>query len=410
MLIDLLLTVGAWLLALTGWALVLAARLPVPGHFAHKPAWLYFFFSAVAGEAGLWLGTLGLGLTALAQLLGASGTPAGAWAVWAMLAASLGCLLHAWAHTAAARRWLAQHGPRDGAARPLPLSMGWSVFRPNLDGLHIQRDVAYGDDPLQKLDVWHSTEAAAGPRPVFVYVHGGGWIIGSKGQQSQQLLATLARQGWLVVDANYRLSPAVSLPAHLEDVQSTLAWVQKHAAEWGGDPQQVCIGGGSAGGQLAAQAALRSLDPASPVPPVRAAVLIYGVYRLPPAVLTEQASPHERSFHRFLLAEGIMPDPTTQAQVWQDMRVTGLLQTPGQASLPMLVLHGTHDSMVPLQDSRELVEVARTTHPDVETTLWEIPGVQHGFDALSGAHGQAQAWAAAGWLQGHVARSITAQP
>ena len=92
--------------------------------------------------------------------------------------------------------------------------------------------------------------------------------------------------GWVGFNIDYRLSPAATFPDHLVDVKRAIAWVREHAAEYGADPDFVCLTGGSAGGHLCALAALTADDPAyqpgfeDADTSVAAAVPFYGVYDL----------------------------------------------------------------------------------------------------------------------------------
>lgn len=93
----------------------------------------------------------------------------------------------------------------------------------------------------------HGTE----PFPVLVWFHGGGWVIGSS-ELSVPVCAELAsRAGCLVVSVDYSLAPEHPFPRGLEDCLSVGEWVLEHAAEIGGDPSRVAVGGDSAGGNLA---------------------------------------------------------------------------------------------------------------------------------------------------------------
>jgi acetyl esterase/lipase len=116
-------------------------------------------------------------------------------------------------------------------------------------------DVAYGNDPLERLDLFQPVDAKSAP--VVVFVHGGAWSVGDKAQYGI-VGEQLARDGVLVVLVNYRLSPAVQHPAHVQDVAKAIAWVERNAASYGGDPQRLSLVGHSAGAQLAA---LVALDP-----------------------------------------------------------------------------------------------------------------------------------------------------
>lgn len=119
--------------------------------------------------------------------------------------------------------------------------------------VHIHRDLAYGSDPLQKLDVYE--ESRHSPQPVMVFVHGGGWSEGDKGTHFRKG-TFFVREGFVYVTLNYRLAPAAHHPAPAEDVASALAWVHSHIHLYGGDPQRIFLMGHSAGAQLAALVAI----------------------------------------------------------------------------------------------------------------------------------------------------------
>lgn len=108
-----------------------------------------------------------------------------------------------------------------------------------------------------KLDIyWHKSRRVDGsnPRPVLLYVHGGGWVTGHKNYHSLGMLYEVARRGWLIVTINYRLAGDGHRPPYpyaLYDCKRAVAWIRSHAAEYGGDPSFIVAAGESAGGHLA---------------------------------------------------------------------------------------------------------------------------------------------------------------
>jgi len=118
----------------------------------------------------------------------------------------------------------------------------------------LARDVAYGADPAQHLDVYGQPRSAR-LRPVVVFVHGGRWQTGDKAEY-RFIARTLVDAGAIAVLPNYRLYPAVRMEAAMHDIGSAVAFVQAHAKEWGGDAARVVVMGHSAGAQLTALAAL----------------------------------------------------------------------------------------------------------------------------------------------------------
>lgn len=122
------------------------------------------------------------------------------------------------------------------------------------DALEIRKDIAYGDHPRQRLDVYRPRDGS-GPRPVVVFFYGGSWEMGSR--ESYLFVAeALASRGFAVVVPDYRTYPEVTFPAFLEDGAAAVAWTVDHAAEHGADPQRVFLMGHSAGAHIAAMLAL----------------------------------------------------------------------------------------------------------------------------------------------------------
>lgn len=122
----------------------------------------------------------------------------------------------------------------------------------------VHRDVAYGTDPNQKLDVYEPQDAANAP--ILLMVHGGGWKRGDKAASGvvDNKVAHYLPMGFIVVSTNYRLYPAVDPVTEAHDVASALAYVQQHAAEWGGSATDIVLMGHSAGANLVSLVAANS--------------------------------------------------------------------------------------------------------------------------------------------------------
>lgn len=99
------------------------------------------------------------------------------------------------------------------------------------------------------------TPFGPGPFPVLLWLHGGGWVIGSAEQSDPTARELCRRAGCLVVSVDYRLAPEHVFPAGLDDVLEVARWLRSNAAELGGDPDRLAVGGDSAGGNLSAVAA-----------------------------------------------------------------------------------------------------------------------------------------------------------
>jgi acetyl esterase/lipase len=116
-------------------------------------------------------------------------------------------------------------------------------------GYHVVRDLAYGADPRQKLDVY-VPDHPAGKAPVLLFFYGGSWQFGSR-DQYRAFGQAFASLGIVTVVADYRLYPQVTYPAFVADGAMAAAWVHNHVAQYGGDPQRLFVSGHSAGGYIA---------------------------------------------------------------------------------------------------------------------------------------------------------------
>jgi len=115
-------------------------------------------------------------------------------------------------------------------------------------GIAERRDIAYGEQPRQALDLYIPAGATAAPVVVFFY--GGRW---SEGDRSQYRFvgAALADLGFLCVVPDYRVFPAARFPAFLQDGAAAIAWTRANIAEHGGDPERISLIGHSAGAHIA---------------------------------------------------------------------------------------------------------------------------------------------------------------
>jgi arylformamidase len=110
-----------------------------------------------------------------------------------------------------------------------------------------ERDLCYDPASGQVLDIF----PASGPglKPAFVFIHGGYWRMLSK-NESVFMAAALTRRGISVVSVDYTLAPAATLEEIIRQVRSAIAWLHRHGAAHGIDPERLFVGGSSAGGHL----------------------------------------------------------------------------------------------------------------------------------------------------------------
>ncbi|PVG82234.1 esterase [Nocardioides gansuensis] len=103
-----------------------------------------------------------------------------------------------------------------------------------------------------------------GPLPALVYIHGGGFVVGSLDLYDADCRRIAAEVGAVVFSVDYRLAPEHPFPAGLEDCYATLVWVAENAGDLGVDPDRIAVGGESAGGGLSAGVALLARDRSGP--------------------------------------------------------------------------------------------------------------------------------------------------
>jgi acetyl esterase/lipase len=181
---------------------------------------------------------------------------------------------------------LATVGPQWGQALSKNIETTIAAFQPLLkaapkDGVTVSRNIAYGEDAKQILDIYQPQGQTGAP--VVIYLHGGAYVRGDKDQYGEiygNILTWFARQGALGINATYRLAPAAKWPAAADDVRAMVKWAKENAARFGGNPNRIYLIGHSAGAtHVASYVFDRDLQPASG-PGVSGAVLISGRYRL----------------------------------------------------------------------------------------------------------------------------------
>ncbi|CAN5268499.1 alpha/beta hydrolase [soil metagenome] len=239
--------------------------------------------------------------------------------------------------------------------------------------------LSYGEAGRRnELDIWKRPDLPTDARaPVLVQVHGGAWIMGNKDQQAGPLMAHMADRGWVCVAINYRLSPRATWPDHIGDVKRALAWVKANIADHGGDPGFVAITGGSAGGHLSSLAALSANEAAfqpgfeEADTSVVAAVPFYGVYDWTNRDGTGRADMED------MLARKVLKSRLEEARdVWEQASTMSWV---GPDAPPFFVIHGTNDTLVPVEQARAFVDLLRAGSKE-PVAYAELPGAQHAFE------------------------------
>lgn len=157
-------------------------------------------------------------------------------------------------------------------------------------GVTREVDIPYTEGEMEEqcLDIYFP-EKMGERLPMILYIHGGGFISGDK-KHTQQYAMTLAKEGYLVFNVNYRLAPKYKNPSQILDIFTALSWIKKHCEEYDGDPDRLFIAGDSAGAYLSALTALLCTDekmkerfgikPSFEGEALRGVILLSGLYDL----------------------------------------------------------------------------------------------------------------------------------
>lgn len=246
-------------------------------------------------------------------------------------------------------------------------------------GVECVRDIAYGQAGERNLlDIYKPSVTRPGLAPVLLQVHGGGWAIGEKTQQALPLMHHLAQRGWICVSINYRLSPRHAFPAHIEDTKLAIAWVKRNIAQYGGNPDFIAITGGSAGGHLSSLAALTANKPEfqpgfeDADTTVQAAVPFYGVYDWS----DESGAGGAEHMKEFLTNYVLQSTPEDNHELWHNGRPLANVHS---GAPPMFIVHGSHDSLVWVEDARHFAAALRGVS-QVPVAYAELDGAQHAFE------------------------------
>jgi len=224
-----------------------------------------------------------------------------------------------------------------------------------------------------------------GPFPVLIDVHGGAWTRGNY-LNNELIDRTLATTGMLVMALEFRQSPDHIYPAQVQDVNFGTRWAKAHAAEFGGDPDNLGGLGTSSGGHSLMLSALRYDDPRYTVNPVsggedQTAELVYAMTGWP--VLDSHARylyAKEAEISRLIEpSEAYFPD---EAAMQEGSPQQSLDRGDYRTLPPMLILQGDSDDNIPLTIPERFVETYREKGGAIDITYF--PGMPHAFAQQAG--------------------------
>ena len=246
---------------------------------------------------------------------------------------------------------------------------------PAADVFHVEKDVAYlAPDRKEKADLYLPASSPAGARrPAVVIIHGGGWTGGDKGAAREINIGTnLALNGYVGLSINYVLastnkdSAKATWPQNLHDCMTAVRWLRKNAERLQVDPERIGVIGGSAGGHLAAMLAVTGekdgLDPKGPYGEfscrVRCAVDLYG--------------PADLGGHRDISMLG-----KSRADAPELYRAASPVTYVDKLDPPILIVHGTADKTVDIEQSR--LFAAKLKEAGARHELVIVEGAPHTF-------------------------------
>lgn len=236
----------------------------------------------------------------------------------------------------------------------------------------VEQGIGGHEEDVLQLDLHLPQHRNDHPTPVIVFIHGGAWHHGSKdADYYDEIFKHWSTQGYAIASIEYRLADEAIFPAQVIDVKAAIRWLRAHADEYGLDPDNFGVWGPSAGGHLAALAAVTNgVDEFEIDGPnaeyssdVQAAVSWFGLFDF---------LEHGGGFPTESLI-GVAPDDDPEA--W---KATSPVTYLDQDDPPLLLYHGTADSTISANQSELMYERAQELCHD--TSLYLLDGVGHGSE------------------------------
>jgi acetyl esterase/lipase len=225
-----------------------------------------------------------------------------------------------------------------------------------------------------KLDVY--AQRAQTPTPTVIYIHGGGWVQGTKEASVLQVLPYIA-MGYSVVNVEYRLANVSLAPAAIEDCRCALRWVVAHAKDYNFDANKLVVAGASAGGHLALTTGMvptsAGFDRFCQVPGeprVAAIVDFFGITDIADLLDGPNKKPFPENWPYTVQWLGNQPNRADLARASSPMTYV----RPGLP--PIISIHGDADPTVPYNHSVRLQDALQKA--GVAHELLTVPGGGHG--------------------------------
>ena len=263
-------------------------------------------------------------------------------------------------------------------------ALGARIMPGELHVEHVKRqyrDIQFGPLPEQLLDIY-LPESGEGPFPAILYVHGGGWSIGTRASGSIDFAIDGVNRGYAVVGIDYRLLPDGRFPENVYDVKAAVRWLRAHAEEYHLDPDRFGMMGDSAGGHLTLMCAMTGDRPeyeggygnSEQSTRLQACISLYG----PSDMLADD--------EMFLESGKVRMSPPSKPSLYDVLfgaDIDNLLYLVSPMNMvhkdipPILFQHGEDDPLVPYQQSTRLYEKVVAVCGGDHAELDLIPGYTH---------------------------------
>ncbi len=256
-------------------------------------------------------------------------------------------------------------------------------------GVKMVRDIAYipDGDEAQRLDLYLPEKTPEQPLPMIVHIHGGGWMGGSKFPSP---FVSMVKRGYVVASVEYRFSQKAKFPAQIQDCQAAIRWLRANRDEYHIDPGHVGVVGGSAGGHLSALVATSGGKKAfAPIggnddqsDRVQCVCNIYGPANFTTVMQHAEEDENIRNIFKFNTPSDPYSELIGVSLVDNKEKTDAVspIHYVSKDNPPMLILHGTHDALVPYAQSVELQAALKAK--GVGVWLQTIPGAGHGGPAF----------------------------
>lgn len=238
----------------------------------------------------------------------------------------------------------------------------------------LKRDIEYGQAAGERLLLDASVPDGAGPFPIAILVHGGGWNSGDKGGSDKPgngaditpWFGPLTKANFVWFSINYRMAPKHRWPACFEDLQTAVRWVKAHAAEYKGDAKRIALFGHSAGGHLVTMLGTQSKEDTR----------VQAVVGFAPVTDHEQDLAQRGGLSTAL--QQLLDKPKeVSPESLHALRAISPINRVKAGLPPVLLIHGDADKTVPIQQSLNFQRRLRSN--GVACDLITLQGAPHGL-------------------------------